>query len=105
MSVVAATLFFAFQPLAGRFVEVFADVGLAIVVLGMNVIEKSIEVVAGVDEFLGIVAEHICQCDESLGSSERPDCAVPFTFAAAMRTEFRMTAFSGGDAEGRAKPL
>ena len=105
MVVVATALFLSFEPLARGFVKVLTDVRLAIVMLGMNVSEESIEIVAGCDKFLRIIVEHVGQCDESLRSGERPNRAVPFAFAAAVRTEFGMAAFGGRDPERRAKAL
>src|SRR5258707_618552 len=104
MIVVATAFFFAFEPLARGFVEIFADVRFAIVVLGVNVSEESIEVIARSDEFLRIIMEHVCQRNQSLRSGKRPDRAVPFAFAAAMRTEFGVTALGGRDAKRRVEP-
>src|SRR6267154_3654907 len=105
MVVVAAALFFAFEPLTGRFVEVFADVGFAIEMLGVNVSEKGIEIVARGDQFLRVIAKNVSESDKGLGCGQWPDRAVPLAFAAAVRAKFEVAALSGCDAERRAKAL
>src|SRR5882672_12546720 len=105
MIVIAAALFFAFEPLAGSFVKVLTDVRLAIVMLGVNVSQESIEVIARCDEFLRAITQHIGEGNQSLGRGKRPDGTVPFAFAAAMRTEFGMALLGSRDAERRMEAL
>jgi len=105
MIVIAAALFFAFEPLAGSFVKVLTDVRLSIVMLGVNVSQESIEVIARCDEFLRVITQHIGEGAQGLGCGKRPDCAVPFAFAAAMRTEFGMALLGSRDAERRMEAL
>src|SRR5882757_6881965 len=105
MIVIAAALFFAFEPSAGSFVKVLTDVRLAIVMMGMDIGQKSIEVIARCDEFLRVITQHIGEGAQGLGCGKRPDCAVPFAFAAAMRTEFGMALLGSRDAERRMEAL
>ena len=82
MVVEAAAFFVVAEPLAGGFVEVFADVGVAVHVLGFGVGVEGAQVVVFGDEGLGIIIEDICEGGEGLGGGEGPDGAVPFAAVA-----------------------
>jgi len=76
--VVPAALFIVAKPLAGLFVEVFADVRLAVEVLAVGVRLERFEIIGFRDVILRVVVEDIRQRRERLRCGERPDGAVPF---------------------------
>src|ERR1700677_3352167 len=106
MIVIAASRVISLEPSAVDFIEVFADVRLVVVpVLRFNVGVHRLEIVALFDRGIGVVPQNIRQGRERLRRRKRPDGAVPFAIADAMRAEFGMPAFSGGDSKWRPESL
>src|SRR6185436_7971902 len=93
------------DPIAADFVEVFADVGLALRVLAVDVGAKGIEVIGRGNDVLRIIPQHVGEGSERLRRGERPDRAVPFAMADAVRAELRMASLGSGEAKRRAEAL
>src|SRR6266542_1831703 len=103
--VIPAAFLAALEPLAGRFIEVFTDVGLAIEAMRAGVGEEGVEIVARRDDVLRIITQDIRERAQRLRSGERPDGAIPFALAASVRAELRMPSLRRGDTERRAETL
>src|SRR5437016_1818221 len=99
MVVVAAARVVALEPLAGLLVEVFADVRLAVHLMGFRIRLHRVEIMAFRDVRLFIVSQKIGQGIEGLRRCEGPDRAVPFAMADAVTAELWVSPFGGGDAE------
>src|SRR6266542_1369872 len=105
MVVVAAAGVVAFEPFAGGFVEVFADVRFAVPMVGLGIGLERLEIMSALEEGCGSEAKDVCQRVERLRCSEGPDRAVPLAVSDTVAAEFGVAALSGGDAEGRPEAL
>ena len=95
----AAARVAALEPLAGRFVEILAEIRLPVEAMTAGVGEHGGEVVVGGDGILRRAAEHVGQGHERLRRGERPHGPVPLAGAHAVGAEGGMAAFCRGDAE------
>src|SRR5438093_7866482 len=103
--IVLAAAFLAHEPLAGGLVQILADVRLAIEAMTPDVTEEGIKIVPRGHYRLRVIAQQIAQGRERLRGGERPNRAVPFAPAAAVRAELGVAPLGGREAVRRAKAL